>query len=115
MKDEWVEQTMNVLLERLPEKGPRSLTLEDIGWAVGAAAVTPAQIEAVLDGLRDAGVDVGGGARPNLPSLLAEVLRAGRELRSEGRRPDAENIAQRSGLSRGTVKVALLYAEVLKG
>lgn len=115
MVDGWLDAVFKDLLSQIPDEGPRSLSLDQVGLAVGDAAVTPREIEALFDRLNAEGVAIGMEPAPNLPHLLSTVLRTARELRAEGKRADRAGIAKRSGLSEGTVHVALLYAEVLRG
>jgi len=92
----------------------RSLvTLDEVAEAIGAAAVTMPEIEAIFDALEAAGHPVA--AEPkNPPAALARVLSTVRSFSAiSGRRPSVPEIAQHSGLSLGEVRFALLYARVL--
>jgi len=90
-----------------------SVTLDEVADAIGAAAVTMPEIEAILDALEAAGQPVA--AQPkDPPAALAQVLSTVRSFSAiSGRKPNLAEIAQHSGLSLGDVRFALLYARVL--
>jgi DNA-binding MarR family transcriptional regulator len=95
--------------------GARSVSLDEIAAVIGAASVTPPDIEALIDELENAGCTVGEEAKDSARELLALVLRAARELRTTlGRSPTTPEIAEHSGLSQSQVKSALLFAQVLQ-
>ena len=89
------------------------VSLDELAEAIGAAAVTMADIEAIFDALEAARHPVE--AEPkNPPAVLAQVLSTVRSFSAvSGRRPTVPEIAQHSGLSLGEVRFALLYARVL--
>jgi hypothetical protein len=102
-------------LRALLAPGARSVSLDEIGEVIGAASVTPPDIEALIVDLEKAGCNVGEEAKDSARELLAVVLRAARELRTTlGRNPTAPEIATHSGLSPSQVKSALLFAQVLQ-
>jgi phytoene dehydrogenase-like protein len=89
------------------------VSLDEVAEAIGAAAVTMPEIEAIFDALEAAGhpVEV---APKNPPAALAQVLSTVRSFSAvSGRRPTIAEIARHSGLSLGEVRFALLYARVL--
>ena len=89
------------------------VSLDRVAEAIGAAAVTMQDIEAILDGLEAAGRRVESELK-DPPAALAQVLKAVRSFSAvSGRRPTLPEIAQHSGLSVGEVRFALLYARVL--
>jgi hypothetical protein len=89
------------------------ISLDDVAEAIGAAAVTFEDIEAVFDALEAAGRRVESEPR-DPPAALAKVLGAVRSFSAmSGRRPTLPEIAEHSGLSVGEVRFALLYARVL--
>jgi hypothetical protein len=89
------------------------VSLDRVAEAIGAAAVTMQEIEAILDGLEAAGRRVEAELK-GPPAALAQVLKAARSFSAvSGRRPTLPEIAQHSGLSVGEVRFALLYARVL--
>jgi len=91
----------------------RPISLDEVAEAIGAAAVTMPEIEAIFDALEAAGHPLT--AEPKNPPLaLAQVLSTVRSFSAiSGRRPSVPEIAQHSGLSLGEVRFALLYARVL--
>jgi hypothetical protein len=108
---DWIEQMVAILL---PD-GPRAVTLDEVGQAIGEDAVGSAEVEALLDCLESAGATIVESSASGLAPLLKTVIETARELRAEGKRPSPENVAERSGLSARAVRVALLYADVLRG
>lgn len=89
------------------------VSLDEVAVAIGAAAVTMSDIEAIFDGLEAAGRRVEAEVK-DPPAALAKVLATVRSFSAvSGRRPTAPEIAQHSGLSLGEVRFALLYARVL--
>jgi hypothetical protein len=89
------------------------LSLDAVAEAIGAAAVTFEDIEAVFDGLEAAGRRVDSEPK-DPPAALAKVLTAVRSFSAvSGRRPTLPEIAEHAGLSLGEVRFALLYARVL--
>ena len=102
---------LELLLTETTDSGV--LSLDRVAEAIGAAAVTMQDIEAILDALEAAGRRVE--AQPaDPPATLAQVLKAVRSFSAvSGRRPTVPEIAQHTGLSVGEVRFALLYARVL--
>ncbi|HYP76676.1 MAG TPA: hypothetical protein VER12_11995 [Polyangiaceae bacterium] len=90
-----------------------AISLDEVADAIGTAAVTMPEIEAIFDALEAAGHSVA--AEPkNPPAALAKVLSTVRSFSAvSGRKPNLAEIAQHSGLSVGEVRFALLYARVL--
>ncbi|MET0790051.1 MAG: hypothetical protein ABW061_00895 [Polyangiaceae bacterium] len=89
------------------------VSLDRVAEAIGAAAVTMQDIEAILDALEAAGRRVEAELK-DPPAALAQVLKAVRSFSAvSGRRPTVPEIVQHSGLSVGEVRFALLYARVL--
>ena len=89
------------------------VSLDEVAEAIGAAAVTMPEIEAIFDALDAAGHPVTAEQR-NPPAALSRVLSTVRSFSAiSGRKPTLTEIAQHSGLSLGEVRFALLYARVL--
>jgi hypothetical protein len=89
------------------------VTLDEVAEAIGAAAITMPEIEAIFDALEAAGHPVAAEPR-DPPAALTQVLATARSFSAiSGRRPSLPEIAQHSGLSLGEVRFALLYARVL--
>jgi len=102
-----------LLTGRTSEAPGAPITLDELAEAIGAAAVTMPEIEAIFDALEVAGHPVAVEPR-NPPAALALVLKTVRSFSAvSGRRPTLPEIAQHSGLSLGEVRFALLYARVL--
>ena len=102
---------LNVLLQETISA--EVVSLDRVAEAIGAAAVTMQDIEAILDALEAAGRRVEAELK-DPPAALAQVLKAVRSFSAvSGRRPTLPEIAQGSGLSVGEVRFALLYARVL--
>ncbi|MEO6602241.1 MAG: hypothetical protein ABIQ16_20335 [Polyangiaceae bacterium] len=91
------------------------VSLDRVAEAIGAAAVTMQDIEAILDALEAHGRRVDSKSEfKDPPAALAQVLKSVRSFSAvTGRRPTLPEIAQHSGLSVGEVRFALLYARVL--
>lgn len=95
------------------KRSQNGVSLDEVAEAIGAAAVTMPEIEAIFDALEAAGHSVTAESR-NPPAALAQVLSTVRSFSAiSGRKPTLSEIAQHSGLSLGEVRFALLYARVL--
>jgi hypothetical protein len=106
-----VSEIVASLLTGRPSAAP--ITLDEIAEAIGAAAVTMPEIEAIFDAVEAAGNPVVTEPK-NPPAALAKVLATVRSFSAiSGRKPTLSEIAQHSGLSLGEVRFALLYARVL--
>jgi hypothetical protein len=106
-----VSEIVGRLLTDKPSQAP--VSLDEVAEAIGAAAITLVEIEAIFDALESAGHPVTAPPR-NPPAALAQVLSTVRSFSAiSGRRPNLAEIAQHSGLSLGEVRFALLYARVL--
>lgn len=102
------------MLARLLPSGPRPLTLDEIGDALDGQAVGPAEIEALFLRLTQMGISVTEQDTALVP-LLRQVIATAHALRKEGLSANPSAISERSGLSVRAIRVALLYADVLKG
>jgi hypothetical protein len=100
------------IVEALLSREEHVISLDTIGEAVGAAAVTPADIEEIFGALEAAGRQVQR-VTPNVRQHLGQVLREARRVRADGRNPTVESIASTTGLPESAVRAALLYASVL--
>lgn len=105
----WVERVLGELLK----DGPRVVSLDEIGEAIGVEWATPVQIEELFGRLEESGASVGDPEVASLSPLLVRVLGVARELKARGQRIDPTSIAARAGLTPREVRVALLYGEVL--
>lgn len=111
------------LVSELLAPGPRELSLDEVGTAVGSHAITQDEIDQMLTLLEEAGCTVSG-ATQSVRQQLRQVLDAARALRalqgsgtnpsdSAGRAPTVSAIAERAGLTLDEVRAALRYAQVL--
>jgi hypothetical protein len=101
-----------ILAELLSEARP-VIPLDAVADAIGAAAVTMQDIEAIFDGLEAAGRSIEA-ERRDPPAALKQVLATVRSFTAaSGRRPTLPEITRHSGLSTAEVRFALLYARVL--
>jgi len=99
--------------DRLLKHEAVELSLDLIGEAIGAEAITVDEIDELFLALENAGRSVGT-ATPNVREQLAVVLRHARQLHRANRAtPDVAAIAHAAGLTPGEVRSALLYASVL--
>lgn len=90
------------------------LTLDEVGEAVGEMPIGADGVSWLFTQLSASGMSVQEGPA-HLPELLREVLRLARELKDKGVAPSPQNIASASDISERAVRVALLYADVLRG
>jgi hypothetical protein len=103
------------ILQRLLREHPERVTLDELGEAVGTAAITPPEIDELVSALEAEGRAVGLEATPGATEHLARALGAARELRqSLGRLPNAAEVAARAGLRPEDVRLALLFARVIQ-
>jgi DNA-directed RNA polymerase sigma subunit (sigma70/sigma32) len=91
------------------------VTLDALGEALGARAVSHAEIDAMIAALEARGVKVvapeGGGGEERLRVVVATARALVAEL---GRKPRPAEIAARSGLSEDEVRRALALAQVIQ-
>ena len=94
-----MDETKGAFLERmvgvLLPAGPRSITLDEIGDAIGTEAVGADLVEALIDRLQALGAEIAGEEGGDLTGLLREVLGCARLLRNEGLPPSPQNISER--------------------
>ena len=92
----------------------KTITLDQIGEAIGIQAVTPAQIEDIIYRLERAGRTVATPSGGDGEASLKRVLDAARELTNElGLRPTVAQISERAGLEESHVRHALSLAKVI--
>jgi uncharacterized protein YidB (DUF937 family) len=104
---------LEAIVERLLAASETNITLDEVGEAIGLELVSQSEIEEILDRLERAGRRVGS-VTPSIRQHLQTVLVEARALRNEqGSSPSVAMIAQKTGLSIGEVRAALLYASVL--
>ena len=91
------------------------VTLDQIGDAIGARAVSYVDVDAVIDALESAGRAVEAGAKPRGEEHLQVIIRSIRELSLQlGRRPTQPEIAERAGLTQAEVSHALQLARIMQ-
>jgi hypothetical protein len=101
------------IIATLLSENAEVVSLDAVADAIGALPVTMADIEAVFQGLEDAGRRIES-ERRDPPAALAQVLSTVRSFSAvSGRKPNVAEIAQHSGLSVAQVRFAMLYARVL--
>jgi hypothetical protein len=101
------------IIAQLLADSAQVVALDAVAEAIGAAAVTMQDIEAIFDGLEAAGRAIEA-ERRDPPAALKQVLATVRSFSAiSGRRPTVSEIAQHSGLSIADVRFAMLYARVL--
>lgn len=110
-----IEDVIEELVSELMAGGRRALTLEEIGEKIGHRAFGSAEVEMLFARLEQEGATIGAEEGEGLVLLLQRVIATATELRREGAGPSPTAISERSGLSVRAVRVALLYADVLKG
>jgi len=90
-----------------------TVSLDDIGAALGSRAVTPDEIDGMMAELEAAGRSIvgpeGGGT-----ARLKRVLDEARALTSTGRRPTLALLSARTGLTSEEVRQALALAKVMQ-
>lgn len=93
----------------------REVSLDAIGEAVGARAITSEEIDAMMAALETAGRKIVGPEGGAGEGLLEKVVAAARALGPElGRKPTLGEIAARSGLSAAEVHHALALLDVMQ-
>jgi hypothetical protein len=82
---------------------------------LGGRSVDSDDVERLLNALERAGATIVESDGAGLVDLLRRVLLAAREIRGLGGTPSPTSISARTGISVRAVRVALLYADVIKG
>ncbi len=102
------------IAEALAEKG-ESVSLDDVGDALGHRAILVTDIEQLLFSLDLRGIKVKEvDDAQSVPDYLAAVLGAARQLRAlHTRIPSVIEIAEHAGLPERAVRMALLFATVM--
>jgi hypothetical protein len=91
----------------------RSLTLDEVAEAIGELAISSDEIDELLSEV-EAHAEVDSAPPVAARESLSRVLASARTLKSElARAPSPDEIAKHSGLSRDSVRLALLYARTL--
>ena len=106
----WIDEVATNLLAG----GARSLSLDEVGDALGDRAVGADEVEKLLQRLESHGARIDNFVSEGLAPLLKQVISFARELREQGHNPSPSLIAKTSGLTVREVRVALLYFDVIK-
>jgi hypothetical protein len=102
---------LKIIFDGIVAAHPDGLTLDELGEELISKPVTFADIEEIIGALEEAGFDLEGPGVPARPEHLFRVLASARALTAEtGKRPSAEEIAQRAGLTPAAVRRALRLA-----
>ena len=114
VKGSSIDDALQMLLRDSKEGG--TVTLDAIGGALGARAVTHEEIDSIVARLEKAGRIVGEEAQEGVGvARLRKVVETARTLRSElGRNATPEEIAARAGLDLAAVRHALELAKVMQ-
>jgi hypothetical protein len=64
-----VRELYDAIMAQLSQRAASSITLDELGDAVGARPITAAQIEELIDALEETGVTGGGDQQPDLKQL----------------------------------------------
>ncbi|GEM_PF-1905792 len=121
-QDAWIKAMVELLMPSLgagvpgqEAKNSPVISLDQIGEVIGGQAVDAADIERLIQTLEAKGATIADAEGQQLIPLLKSVIQTALALRKEGKTPSPLLISERSGLSARAVRVALLYADVLKG
>jgi 2-hydroxychromene-2-carboxylate isomerase len=108
---------LRVIVELLLRESETSgeVSLDQIGEAIGARAVSVNDVDLLVDALERAGRVVAAGSKPRGEEHLQLVVRSIRELSVQlGRRPSSLEIAERAGLTQAEVSHALQLARIMQ-
>jgi hypothetical protein len=109
-----LRRELQAVVKRLLERPGTTLSLDEVAEAIGDLLVSADEIDEVLSQIeakRNVNAEPPVGARES----LGRVLSSARALKQElGRAPAPSEIAQHSGLSAASVRLALLYARTLQ-
>jgi DNA-binding IclR family transcriptional regulator len=107
---------LQTILDALLAGHPNGLTLNELSEELSTKSVTYADIDEIIGALEDAGIDLDAPEPVASPDELMKVLAAARALTEEtGKRPSAEEIAARTGLTASAVRRALNFGRSLPG
>lgn len=110
----WVRGVLSRLgLEGPHAAAPRTVSLDEIGEAIGLEWASPDRVEALFVSLEASGHRIGDVEAVDLGPWLVRTLAAARSERAAGRSVTPRALAEVTGLEPRQVRVALLYADVL--
>jgi hypothetical protein len=99
---------IQTIVDAIMAAHPGGLTLNELSDELLQRPVSYADIDEIIGALEDAGVDLERPETPPDPAQLASVLAAARALTQEtGKRPSAEEIGARVGMTAADVRRAL--------
>jgi 2-hydroxychromene-2-carboxylate isomerase len=108
-----LQEVVAQLLRRSEASG--HVTLDQIGDAIGALAVSFVEVDAVIEALERAGRVVEAGDKPRGEEHLQAVVRGIRELSAKlGRRPTHQELAEHAGLTSAELSHALQLARIMQ-
>jgi len=110
-----LQEVVERLLHESAATGTDQISLDQIGDAIGARAVSTSDVDSVIEALEQAGRVVAAGDQPRGEEHLHLVIRSIRELSAKlGRRPSQLEIAQHAGLSQTDVSHALQLTRIMQ-
>lgn len=110
-----LQEIVERLLRESEAAGSDQISLDQIGDAIGARAVSTADVDAVIEALEGKGRVVAAGDKPRGEEHLHVVIRSIRELSAQlGRRPTQLEIAEHAGLTQADVSHALSLARIMQ-
>ncbi len=111
--DPLVAELLSLVFVMVQERQPRTLSLDELGELISDRAITPPQIDALIFALEFDGVVIRSDEDIDLAALLRTVIQTAISMRKKDKSLGPRSIAEESGLSLGSVKLALLYSEVI--
>ncbi len=106
-------KVVDAVVKQLLAEYEATIPLDAVGEAIGDAAVTQADIEAIFDRLEAAGRTIVAPEGAQGVERLRVILPAARALRSKGIVPTVTELATATGLTGSEVRAALLLAKVM--
>jgi hypothetical protein len=108
------DEELASIAHAIAQRGP-TVSLDEVGDALGARAILVTDVERLLFALDLRGVKVNDVDDTRaVPECLAAVLATARQLRHvHGRVPTVSEIAEHAALPERTVRMALLFAQVM--
>ena len=110
-----LQEIVEQLLRESAAQGSEQISLDQIGDAIGARAVSTADVDLMIEALEAVGRVVAAGDKPRGEQHLHSVIRSIRELNAQlGRRPTQTEIAEHAGLTQSEVSHALQLARIMQ-
>jgi hypothetical protein len=104
-----VRAVLNTLLLR----ADRTITLDELGDAIGAMIIAQDEIDALMQALEAEGRVIASEPGGHGEETLKQVLDAARAIKADGHSPSVAEITKMTGLPIGRVKNALALARVI--